>query len=195
MRQINPRAQHLTLSLRIRRGGAGACALRRGWRGRLWAGLGPSSVLGPRRCGRSRRPHRGNRSAAAPPCRPLDCHRLWVWGYFGHRPRKQLRRFSQIPPSSPSCRRRRHARGGRQIPQKVTTPQGSALPSFPGPEDILRGPWVGFEMSLGKARSLEEGWKTGKSHGKERGKVHWEKRTGPFGGARLPSLLPGSAGP
>nr|KAF6413440.1 kinesin associated protein 3 [Molossus molossus] len=85
-RQISPRVQHLLLSLRV--------VARRSGRMRLEAGLAEAAlwearVWGPGRCGRSRRPHRGNHSAArAPPCRPQDCHRLWGSGHLGHRFRK-----------------------------------------------------------------------------------------------------------
>lgn len=86
-------------------------------------------------------------------------------------------------PSSPRRCRCRHARGGRQIPQKVTTPQGSVLPSLPGP---WRWSWVGCEMSLGNA-SLEEGMGSReRSHRKEREKVKRgkkEERSGGFQGA------------
>lgn len=116
----------------------GACALRRAGPWRLWAGPGCSSVLGPRSCGRSRRPHRGNRSAAAaPPCRPRDCHRLGCEGTLAGSP-EVAPPDSQTPPSSPRRYRRRHARRGRQIPQKVTT----RAPPWTGPQVFPCWPWV-----------------------------------------------------
>lgn len=68
-----------------------------------------------------------------------------------------------------------HAGGGRQIPQKVT-PQGIIPPSWPGTLKIfLEVLGVGLEVSLGKARSLEERRTREKSR-KGKGKVHWVKR-------------------
>lgn len=105
-----------------------------GLRRRLWAGRGGSRVLGFGSGGRGRRPHRGNRSAAATPCRPRDCLSsplevgvLWP-PVSGNCPAG----LSQTPASSPRRRQRRHAGGGRQIPEKVTTPPGSAPPPWPG---------------------------------------------------------------
>lgn len=103
----------------------GACALRRP--GRVCAA---PVFRGPRSCGRSWRPHRGNRSAAAAqPCRPQDCHRFGCEGTLVGSPEVAFP-DSQTPPSSPQRYRRRHARRGRQIPQKVTT--------RPRPEQVLR---------------------------------------------------------
>lgn len=132
--------------------------------------------MGPGSCGRSLRPHRGNhRAAAAPPCRPRDClsSPLGVGILWPPFPEIAPPTSVRYIPSSPRRRRRRHARGRRQIPQKVTTSQCSVLPSRPGALKIfLEVLGFGLEASLGKAGSSEEEWEMGRSHGKGREKVH-----------------------
>lgn len=169
------------------RGRVGACALRRSWERLCWAGLGCCSASGPRSRGRSRRPHRGNHSAAAaPPRRPQDCHRLWLWGTLASVPGNSPAGLSDTPilpapPSPPPCRGR-----------TPDTSKGDDSPKLgptllPGTLKIrLRGSWVGLEVSLGKAWSLRERWETGEITERE-GKRWIGKRKGLLGVWVFPS--------
>lgn len=171
-------------------GGAGGGDSGRGWAAPVFWGLGAVGGAGSLTV-----------VTTAPP--PPRLAGLWTVIAFGGRGALAVvsgnsppLSLCQTPASSPRRRRRRHARGGCQIPQKVTTPRGS----------VPLGAWLGatkmFLEVLGVGLEASgQSW-TFRRGGGRRGGESWKEREGALGkrrralrGVRCCSLPPDAAGP